>query len=100
MVSLNADGTASFSCSFLSSYIGFGTYTSENGELIITTNDGYENKYVFNITENSLIFNAKKSSYIESYKHFDTDTEARISVPDGATFIELDSAESTAIPEE
>jgi hypothetical protein len=66
-----------FTYSLLSSYYAIGSYEIDDGNLILTTDDG-ENKYVFKIKDKTLIFNAKESSEIPSYAN----------VPDGAAFEE------------
>ena len=66
-----------FTYSLLSSYYAIGSYEIDDGNLILTTDDG-ENKYVFKIKDKTLIFNAKESSEIPSYAN----------VPDGAVFKE------------
>ncbi len=66
-----------FNYSMLSSYYAIGSYEIDDGNLILRTDDG-ENKYVFKIKDNTLIFNAKESSEIPSYAN----------VPDGAVFKE------------
>ena len=66
-----------FNYSLLSSYYAIGSYEIDDGNLILRTDDG-ENKYVFKIKDNTLVFNAKESSGIPSYAN----------VPDGAVFKE------------
>jgi predicted small secreted protein len=66
-----------FTYSLLSSYYAIGSYEIDDGNLILRTDDG-ENKYVFKIKDNTLIFNEKESSEIPSYAN----------VPDGAVFEE------------
>jgi len=56
-ITLNADGTYSYYIGFLSSYIGVGTWKSENGVLTMTENKelcGNDNVFRFHITEEGL----------------------------------------------
>lgn len=66
-----------FNYSMLSSYYAIGSYEIDDGNLILRTDDG-ENKYVFKIKDNILVFNEKESSEIPSYAN----------VPGGAVFKE------------
>jgi hypothetical protein len=77
-VSLEDGNRFTFTYSLLSSYYAVGSYEIDDGNLILTTDDG-ENKYVFKIKDKTLIFNAKESSEIPSYAN----------VPDGAVFEEI-----------
>lgn len=56
-ITLNADGTYSYYAGYLSSYIGVGTWKSENGVLTMTENKelcGNDNVFRFHITEEGL----------------------------------------------
>ena len=65
-VSLEEHNQFSFNYSALSSYIPKGTYEVDNGILTLKTDDG-KYKYLFKIKDNTLIFNATKSSEIPSF---------------------------------
>jgi len=77
IVLLKDNNRITFNYSLLSSYYAIGSYEIDDGNLILTTDDG-EYKYVFKIKDKTLIFNAKESSEIPSYAN----------VPDGAIFEE------------
>lgn len=74
-VTLQEDNKFSFVFSLLSSYIGFGTYEIDGDTLICRTDDG-DFVYVFEIGEDKLIFDAKKSSEMTWFAD----------IPDGAEF--------------
>lgn len=71
VITLNDNGTYQYYVGFLSSYIGMGTWTNENGIITLTENKefcGYDNVFKFNITDEGLIFIAEGSSkfmYVE-----------------------------------
>ncbi len=68
VVSLEDSNKFSFSYSMLSSYFNYGSYTEEDGNLILKTDDGMF-KYVFKVKGNTLIFNSKESSEKEGPLH-------------------------------
>ena len=59
-VTLFDNGRFHFTFSALSSYIGMGEYTEKNGKLILNTYDNYS--YVFEITDNGIVFREKEST--------------------------------------
>ena len=61
-ITLQEDGTFWFSFSPLSSYIGHGDYSIENGRLILPTDDGRFTYYFDILDENTLSFDAEASS--------------------------------------
>lgn len=74
-ISLEKNNKFSFTCSELSSYIGLGSYEIDKDELILKTDDG-KNQYIFSIKDETLVFNAEKSSEIPSFAN----------IPNGAVF--------------
>ena len=65
-VSLKENKEFTFTYSLLSSYFANGIYEEDGNKLILKTDDG-KYKYVFQIKDNTLIFNEKESSEISSY---------------------------------
>lgn len=83
---LNTDEkTATFCYSVFSSYIGYGTYEIKGSRLILTSKDDFTRTYVFEISDNCMIFNAEESSEIPKYK-YSSGAEPQSPVPDGAIF--------------
>ncbi|HEY5562385.1 MAG TPA: hypothetical protein VIK72_11640 [Clostridiaceae bacterium] len=74
-VSIQEDSKFTFIYSGLSSYIGFGSYKIDNNNLILKTDDN-KYKYVFEMKNDTLIFNSEKSSAIPSFAN----------MPNGAVF--------------
>lgn len=60
-VALHDDGTSTFTFSPISSYIGNGTYEIDGDRLALMTDDGYYT-YVFDMVDDTLVFNASASS--------------------------------------
>lgn len=60
-IALFDDGTFQFIFSGLSSYIGIGTYAANDDRLILHTDDG-KYVYVFDMVDNTLVFDAQASS--------------------------------------
>ncbi len=60
-VTLKEDGTFMMCFSPLSSYIGQGEYTEENGRLVLNTDDG-NFTYAFDVTEDGIMFDGGSSS--------------------------------------
>ena len=60
-VALHDDGTFTFTFSPISSYIGNGTYEIDGDRLALMTDDGYYT-YVFDMVDDTLVFNASASS--------------------------------------
>ena len=74
----------SFTYSGFSSYMPMGNFDLKDGKLFLKADGGEQ--YVFNMTEEGLVFDAKSSSAIPTYK-VSGDSEERYSpVPDGALF--------------
>ncbi len=87
------DGTFQFNYSGFSSYIAIGRYEYEGKNLILRTNDG-QNTYVFKVNaQNTLVFDASKSSKIPEYRYSGDSNETYSPVPDGAVFAQT-SAEA------
>ncbi|MDD4772669.1 MAG: hypothetical protein PHZ09_03600, partial [Eubacteriales bacterium] len=61
-VVLYDDGTFTFTFSPVSSYLGYGTYETDDERLILNTDDG-QYTYVFDMTDDTLVFNAAASAY-------------------------------------
>ena len=79
-ITLNADGTYSYYIGFLSSYIGVGTWKSENGVLTMTENKelcGNDNVFRFHITE-------------EGLRYIEDDTGGFMHLRDGDRFLKQD----------
>lgn len=74
-VALEEDGQFQFTYSALSSHLPHGAYQVHDGYLSAQTDDG-SYTYVFQITDNALIFDAKRSSSFPPFAD----------VPDGAVF--------------
>ena len=69
-VTLMNDGTFQFTFSPISSYIGYGSYTIDDGKLILETSDG-EYIYTFSMAENSIIFDGENSSEFTWFSDFE-----------------------------
>ncbi len=80
-----ASNRFSFSYSGFSSYIARGTYSLTDSKLILTTDDTFRYKYVFDRNGNSFIFNENKSALIPKYKYYSSG-DAVSPVPHGAVF--------------
>ncbi len=85
-IGLNPDDkTFSFTFSLFSSYYAYGSYSISDNRLVLDTSDGM-NTYVFDITEEGLIFSEERSSKIPSYK-YSSNSEPECPVKDGALFV-------------
>ena len=62
-VSLNADGKFMLTFSPISSYLGIGDYTVEDGRLILPL-EGMNERYVFKIRGETLVFDGKASTEV------------------------------------
>ena len=60
-ITLNADGTYQFYEGYLSSYIGFGNWTVENGAVILTEKGGQDSVYRFAVQDGALVYLADSS---------------------------------------
>ena len=78
-ITLNADGTYQYYEGFLSSYIGFGTWTVENGAVILTEQGGQDSVYCFAVKDGALI-----------YESDDSDRFLYTDVTDGDRFLPAD----------
>ncbi len=83
-LTLFEDGRCTFVFSLLSSYLGYGGYTEQDGYLVMNTND---NKYTLTFRKegSDLVFVADRSSEMPSFR-YDTDKAPQTCVPDGAVF--------------
>ena len=54
-ITLNEDGTYRYCEGYLSSYIGFGTWTVENGAVILTEQGGQDAVYCFAVKDGALV---------------------------------------------
>ncbi len=77
--------TFTFYWSMLSSYFAQGEFELDHYELVLKTNDNFNNVYVFNRTSEGFVFDASRSSTIPGYS-YSSDSEAVSPVPDGALF--------------
>ncbi len=81
--------TFTFSWSGFSSYIAVGKYELDENTLTLKTDDGMYT-YVFDVVDDTYVFDASRSSTIPSYKYSADAPKAECPVPDGAVF-KLDS---------
>ena len=68
-ITLREDGTYEYYEGFLSSYIGTGTWTDEDGALILTEQGGYDAVFRFTAQDGALVYRADGSDrfiYIEA----------------------------------
>ena len=79
------DMTFSFGWSLFSSYIAHGAYTLTEDTLTLATYDGLYT-YVFDVVDDTFVFDASGSSRIPSYRYSGDAAEAECPVPDGAVF--------------
>ncbi|MBQ8836079.1 MAG: hypothetical protein IJ002_01060 [Clostridia bacterium] len=77
--------TFSFTYSAFSSYFAVGTYELTDDTLTLKTNDGM-NTYVFDVADNTFVFDASRSSKIPEYRYSGDSMEPECPVPDGAVF--------------
>ena len=77
--------TFTFSWSGFSSYIAIGKYELTADTLTLKTDDG-KNTYVFDVVNDTYVFDASRSSTIPSYLYSRDAPEAECPVPDGAVF--------------
>lgn len=76
----------SFTLSPYSSYAPYGRYVETEDELILTSRDDPANVYVFKKQDDTLIFDAKSSSPVPSFR-YSYDGEPMTCIPDGAVFV-------------
>ena len=84
-ITLHNDGRFSFGYSGFSSYMPFGEYELTDSTLTLRTDDGV-NTYVFDVLNETFVFNESLSSKIPSYKYSSNAVAAECPVPDGAVF--------------
>lgn len=82
-VTLYADNKMMFNYSLLSSYIPYGTYTADNGKLVMKTDDG-RFTYTFKVDGDNLVFDAAHSSELPEY-NYGNGTKFK-PIPNGAVF--------------
>ena len=61
-ITLREDGSYEYYEGFLSSYIGMGTWTVEDGMLILTEQGGYDFVYRFTVQDGALVYRTAGSS--------------------------------------
>ena len=72
-ITLREDGSYEYYEGFLSSYIGMGTWTVEDGVLILTEQGGYDFVYRFTVQDGALVYRAVGSSAFIYVKAADGD---------------------------
>ena len=72
-ITLREDGTYEYYEGFLSSYIGTGTWTVEDGVLILTEQGGYDFVYRFTVQDGALVYRTAGSSAFIYVKAADGD---------------------------
>lgn len=84
-LTLSGDGTAVLSFGYLSSYVAHGTYKIDADTLLLTTDDGFGNEYVFRISGDGYVFDAENSAVVPKFKP-SAESDAVYSLPNGAQF--------------
>ena len=72
-ITLREDGSYEYYEGFLSSYIGMGTWTIEDGVLILTEQGGYDFVYRFTVQDGALVYRTAGSSAFIYVKAADGD---------------------------
>ena len=72
-ITLNKDGTYEYYTGYLSSYIGNGNWTVDNGILILTETGGYDMVFRFRVQPEGLVFQSKGSDAFMSVRVEDGD---------------------------
>ncbi len=72
-ITLREDSSYEYYEGFLSSYIGMGTWTVEDGVLILTEQGGYDFVYRFTVQDGALVYRAAGSSAFIYVKAADGD---------------------------
>ena len=72
-ITLREDGSYEYYEGFLSSYIGMGTWTVEDGMLILTEQGGYDFVYRFTVQDGALVYRTAGSSAFIYVKAADGD---------------------------
>lgn len=78
--------TFSLMLSLLSSYWPHGRYTETDGYIVCKADDETGNTYTFRRENETLVFEAGRSSQVPVYRYGQTDKTADSCVPDGAVF--------------
>lgn len=82
-IQLGPEGIFYFSESPLSSYLGYGSYTMKNGQLVLKTDDG-QYTWTFSMEDGMLYYDAANSNAIRWYP----DLRSMQVLPDGARFVQ------------
>ena len=90
--------TFSLVLSLLSSYWPHGRYTETDGYIVCKADDETGNTYIFRRENETLVFEAGRSSQVTVYRYGLTDKTADRCVPDGAVFRQDSFSSKTDVP--
>ena len=90
--------TFSLVLSLLSSYWPHGRYTETDGYIVCKADDETGNTYIFRRENETLVFEAGRSSQVPVYRYGLTDKTADRCVPDGAVFRQKSFSSETDVP--
>lgn len=90
--------TFSLVLSLLSSYWPHGRYTETDGYIVCKADDETGNTYIFRRENETLVFEAGRSSQVPVYRYGLTDKTADRCVPDGAVFRQDSFSSKTDVP--
>ena len=90
--------TFSLMLSLLSSYWPHGRYTETDGYIVCKADDETGNTYTFRRENETLVFEAGRSSQVPVYRYGLTDKTADRCVPDGAVFRQESFSSKTDVP--
>lgn len=90
--------TFSLVLSLLSSYWPHGRYTETDGYIVCKADDETGNTYIFRRENETLVFEAGRSSQVPMYRYGLTDKTADRCVPDGAVFRQKSFSSKTDVP--
>lgn len=90
--------TFSLILSLLSSYWPHGRYTETDGYIVCKADDETGNTYIFRRENETLVFEAGRSSQVPVYRYGLTDKTADRCVPDGAVFRQKSFSSKTDVP--
>lgn len=90
--------TFSLMLSLLSSYWPHGRYTEMDGYIVCKADDETGNTYIFRRENETLVFEAGRSSQVPVYRYGLTDKTADRCVPDGAVFRQDSFSSKTDVP--
>lgn len=90
--------TFSLMLSLLSSYWPHGRYTETDGYIVCKADDETGNTYTFRRENETLVFEAGRSSQVPVYRYGLTDKTADRCVPDGAVFRQESFSSKTEVP--